>query len=416
MIKFYKVGGCVRDSLLGLTPSDIDWEVIGASVDDMLNMGFIQVGSEFPVFIHPVTKQEYSIGRIELVECDNQNVYKFVPNLNTTISDSVKRRDFTINAIAIDENNKVIDCVNGVDDLNHKIIRHINKDTFITDPIRVLRACRLSAQLNFSIAPETELLLKGMVKDGMLNNLTPERVWKETKRALNNGYDSKIYFELLNKIGALKILFPEIYQLTLASENPIYHPSKNTFKHTMIALSRVQFESDIVKFAVLCHDIGKGLTPKELLPKHHNHDINGVHLINTLCKRLKIPSKYRIFATTFCRFHMQLALFNKMNISTKYDLIKLLSYNFKDRQLLQNYILCFKADWMGENIVSDIELLEDILKNILIVFDIMKNITLKDLPEKYQNSLSNFTGEKFGILYREYMIKYLTDKLKNYNF
>jgi len=413
MINFYKVGGCVRDELLGLTPSDIDWEVIGASAEDMINMGFIKVGKNFPIFIHPVTKEEYSIGSFKQL---NGNSYEFIPNINITIEEAVKRRDFTINALAKDNKGNIVDCVHGVDDLSNKIIRHIDATSFTTDPLRVLRACRFAAKLNFEIAPETLILLKHIVDIGMLNSIPVERIWLETKKALTKGYNSRIYFELLNQIGALKLLFSELYKLTLTPENPVYHPSKNTFKHTMIALSRVQYEEDIVKFAVLCHDIGKGRTKQELLPKHYNHDINGIKVINDFCAKLRVPTKYNIFASTFCKFHMKLAFFGQMNIARKYDIIKSLSDNFKDKTLLQNYMLCFKADWMGEDvIINDLGVLDNILHDMMNIFNIMENITLKNLPEKYQISLANFTGEKFGVLYREYMVRYLLNKIKSYN-
>lgn len=413
-MEFYKIGGCVRDKILSRNCSDIDWEVIGATIEDMINLGFTQVGKDFPVFLHPKTGEEYSIGRIDISTGNGHQDYKFITNKNITLEQAVQRRDFTMNAIAEKEDGTYVDVVGGIEDIKKKIIRHINKDNFITDPLRVLRGCRFAAQLNFEIASETMELFNQMVNDGMIEHLTAERVWKETEKALTLGYNSEKYFELLNECGALKVLMPEVYRLVNTPEQVKYHPSGNTFKHTMIALTRVQNEDSLTKFIVLCHDFGKGVTPVDILPKHSGHDERGIAEIDSFCDRLKVPNNYRESAKTFCKNHMRMARFTEMNVKKQYDMIKELSNNFKDLNILEIYIKGFYADWTGENeqtAWNDINEANDITNVIRKVFNIMYGITLKDLPEKTQEDLSKQKGEKFGKLYRDAMISYLKFRL-----
>lgn len=245
-MEFYKIGGCVRDKILGRNCSDIDWEVIGATIEDMINLGFTQVGKDFPVFLHPKTGEEYSIGRIDISTGNGHQDYKFITNKNITLEQAVQRRDFTMNAIAEKEDGTYVDVVGGIEDIKKKIIRHINKDNFITDPLRLLRGCRFAAQLNFNIASETMELFKKMVADGMLEHLTSERVWKETEKALSSGYDSEKYFENLRNCGALKVLMPEVDRLFDTPEKLEYHPLGNTGLHTMACLDKCnKFMSEI---------------------------------------------------------------------------------------------------------------------------------------------------------------------------
>lgn len=413
-MEFYKIGGCVRDKILGRKCSDIDWEVIGATIEDMINLGFTQVGKDFPVFLHPETGEEYSIGRIDISTGNGHQDYQFITNKNITLEQSVQRRDFTMNAIAEKEDGTYVDAVNGINDIQNKIIRHINKDNFITDPLRVLRAMRFRAQLGFEIAPETMDLMKKMVKDGMLEHLTVERVWKETEKALTNTFQSEKYFEGLRECGALKILMPELDKLFDTPEQIKYHPSGNSGKHTMIALTRVQDENSVVKFAVISHDLGKGVTPVDILPKHSGHDESGLAEIDSLCNRLKVPNEYRDFAKTFCKNHMRMARFSEMNIKKQYDMIKELSNGFKNEEVLDMFIKCFVADWTGEieqTAWNDVEEANAITKQMRKIFNIMHGITLKDLPVETQESLSKQKGEKFGKLYRDAMISYLKLKL-----
>lgn len=415
-MKIYLVGGAVRDKLLGKEPHDKDYVVVGSTVKEMLSLGFIQVGKDFPVFLHPETGEEYALARTERKIGDKHTDFSFEFSSNVTLEDDLVRRDLTINAMAMDiETGEIIDYFNGKQDLENKILRAVRPETFVEDPLRVLRGCRFAAQLNFEIAPETMELFKQMVNDGMLEHLTAERVWKETEKALTLGYNSEKYFELLNECEALKVLMPEVYRLVNTPEQIKYHPSGNTFKHTMIALTRVQNENSLTKFIVLCHDFGKGVTPADILPKHSGHDERGIAEIDSFCDRLKVPNNYREFAKTFCKNHMRMARFPEMNVKKQYDMVKELSNNFKNIENLQMFIECFYADWTGENeqtAWNNIEEADNITYMMKKIFNIMCGITLKDLPEKTQEDLSKQKGEKFGKLYRDAMISYLKSKLK----
>lgn len=416
-MKTYLVGGAVRDKLLGKEPHDKDYVVVGSAIEEMLSLGFTQVGKDFPVFLHPKTGEEYALARTERKTGSKHTDFSFEFSSNITLEDDLVRRDLTINAMAMDiETGEIIDYFNGKQDLENKILRAVRPETFVEDPLRVLRLMRFGAQLNFEIAPETMELCKQMVNDGMLEHLTAERVWKETEKALTLGYNSEKYFELLNKCGALKVLMPEVYRLVNTPEQVKYHPSGNTFKHTMIALTRVQNENSLTKFIVLCHDFGKGVTPADILPKHSGHDERGLAEIDAFCDRLKVPNNYREYAKTFCKNHMRMARFPEMNVKKQYDMVKELSNNFKDEEVLNIFTKCFWADWTGENeqtIWNDINTYFTIMITIKLVFAIMYGITLKDLPEKTQEDLSKQKGEKFGKLYRDAMISYLKFNLKN---
>lgn len=225
----YLVGGAVRDKLLGKEPHDKDYVVVGSTVEEMLSLGYKQVGKDFPVFLDE-DGNEIALARKERKIGDKHTDFEFLTDNAVTLFDDLSRRDFTINAIAYNVKNEdcwescLNDPFNGVYDIQHKIIRHIG-DAFMEDPLRVLRAARFSAQLGFDIAPETMELMKKMVKDGMINHLTAERVWKETEKALSEGYDSKRYFEVLNECGALEVLFPELYALVNTPEYQKYHPN-----------------------------------------------------------------------------------------------------------------------------------------------------------------------------------------------
>lgn len=246
-MKIYLVGGAVRDKLLGKEPHDKDYVVVGSTVEEMLSLGFTQVGKDFPVFLHPETGEEYALGRTERKTGDKHTDFSFEFSFNVTLEDDLARRDFTINAMAMDmESGEVIDYFNGKQDLENKILRAVRPETFIEDPLRLLRGCRFAAQLNFNIASETMELFKKMVADGMLEHLTSERVWKETEKALSSGYDSEKYFETLNQCGALKVLFPEIDKLFDTPEKLEYHPLGNTGLHTMACLDKCnKFMSEI---------------------------------------------------------------------------------------------------------------------------------------------------------------------------
>ena len=415
-MKIYLVGGAVRDKLLNKNSNDRDYVVVGSTIKEMKKNGFIQVGKNFPVFIHPKTNEEYALARSERKVGNKHTDFEFIFDSDITLEEDLLRRDFTINAMAIDENDNVIDYFNGKEDLQNKLIRAVRPETFIEDPLRVLRGCRFAAQLDFNIESETMELFKKMVADGMLEFLTPERVWKETEKALTQGYNSPKYFELLNECGALKVLMPEIYKLTTTPERLEYHPSGNTFKHTMIVLKNLENKNSVVKFMGLCHDFGKGATPEDILPSHNGHDERGLSLIDEFCDRLKVPNKYREGALMLCKHHMRLGKFEEMNIKKHYDIVREISCKFKNIELLKNVLYGFYADWTGEEdrtAWNDPAECINIMNHIMNVFYTMENVNMKSLPENIMFSISKFKGEKFSQLYRDAMINYLRQNLKN---
>ncbi len=305
-MKVYLVGGSVRDKLLNLPVYDHDWVVVGSSPAAMLAQNFIQVGKDFPVFLHPETKEEYALARTERKQ--GVGYHGFVMSFDDSISleEDLIRRDLTINAIAQDEDGNLIDPYNGVKDIENKILRHISP-AFAEDPLRVLRIARLGAKLfalNFTIADETIQLMKQMVASGELNNLTPERVWQEIVKALSTEKPS-VFFEILNQVGAVEVLFPTLHNL-IGVEQPLkYHPEGDVWNHSMMALDAAALlstEIDI-RFSALVHDLGKGLTPKELYPKHHGHEKAGVPLVIEFCEKYKVPNNIRKLAEKVTEFH-----------------------------------------------------------------------------------------------------------------
>ena len=284
-MKIYQVGGAVRDKILGKNPNDFDYVVVGSNINQMKKLGFLQVGKGFPVFLHPVTKQEYALARKEFKTGNKHTDFEFIFHSDITLREDLERRDFTCNAIAYDEeNDKYIDYFGGIDDIKNKIIRHINADHFIEDPLRVLRMCRFAAQLNFEVDKHTLQLCSDMVSQGMLSFLSAERIWQEFEKAFATGRFYR-FIELMHQIGALKEIMPEIDKLFSVAEYTKYHPEGNTGGHTLNSLKFVGDESSFVQFGVLMHDIGKGLTPVEELPSHKGHEIRGLDLIKNICKR-----------------------------------------------------------------------------------------------------------------------------------
>ena len=413
-MKTYLVGGAVRDKLLGKLCNDKDYVVVGATIEDMIKLGYTQVGKEFPVFLD-AKGTEFALARTERKTGDKHTdfVFEFSPDI--TLEEDLVRRDFTVNAMAIDDDGKVIDYFGGQEDLNRKLLRAVRPETFVEDPLRVLRGCRFASQLDFEIESSTMELFKQMVKDGMLNHLTAERVWKETKKALTEKYNSSKYFELLNECGALELLFPEIYALVNTPENPKYHPSENTFKHTMIALTHCKDESLYVKFSVLVHDLGKGNTPKDILPKHNGHDERGLPLIESLCTRLKVSNDLKLIAKMFCKNHMRMGKFLDMNLRKQFDMIKEVSLNFRNEEALDIFVKSFKGDWFGEEVptaFNDENEFNSIVERAWKIYDVMEYISLKDLPKETQERLKKYKGEDFGKQYRDEMIHFLRQKIK----
>ncbi|MFP1929150.1 multifunctional CCA addition/repair protein [Lonsdalea quercina] len=305
-MKIYLVGGAVRDGLLHQPVTERDWVVVGATPEALLTLGYQQVGKDFPVFLHPTSREEYALARTE--RKSGQGYTGFICNASpdVTLEEDLLRRDLTINAIAQDEDGSLIDPYGGQRDIESKQLRHVS-DAFGEDPLRVLRVARFAARyahLGFKIAPETLALMRQMVDSGELDSLTPERVWKETEKALGSN-SPQVYFERLRDCGALQVLFPEIDNLFGVPAPAQWHPEIDTGVHVMMTLAiAAQLSPEIdVRFASLCHDVGKGLTPPSLWPRHHGHGPAGIKLIEALCQRLRIPNQIRDLAKLVAEYH-----------------------------------------------------------------------------------------------------------------
>lgn len=433
-MKVYLVGGSVRDKLLNRHIHDRDFVVVGSTPQQMLGLGYRQVGNDFPVFLHPDTGEEYALARKEISTGDGYKDFKFVFTPDITLKEDCERRDFTINSLIMDESGEIIDYFNGVKDLKNKIIRHINTQHFMEDPLRVLRAARFAAQLDFTIADSTKRLCRYMVEKGMLNALSSERVWKEIEKAL---YTTNFYkfIEVLDDLDALQILLPEVYNLKEIPENIIYHPEGNSYKHVILTLQQVsnqynikgdflnlypdiQKEVGLINFGLLCHDLGKALTPKEELPAHHGHSERGTDIIKNLCERLKVPNEFRDFGILACTYHMYFYEFLNTSVKKQYDKIKIWTDNFKDSKNVRLLLKLHRCDLDGRkgDIAQErIRTFENVSNRIETIMTIMWNKTLKDLPHKKQEELSKFKGQQFGKLYRDAMISYLKHHLKENN-
>ena len=305
-MKTYRVGGCVRDRLLDLPITDIDWVITGATVEQMKTAGYQSVGKDFPVFLHPKTKQEYALARNERKIGPGYHGFEFNTDPTITIEQDLSRRDLTINAIAEDKHGNLIDPYDGQTDLKNHILRHVS-GAFSEDPVRVLRIARFAARfhhLGFKLAPETIQLIRQMGKSGELGTLVAERVWSEMSRALGEQNPS-IFFETLRLCNVLNILFPEINTLYGDPQTAKYHPNVDNGVHVMMALensAKLNFDIE-TRFAVLMQDLGRVTTPMNSLPSHHGHEQHGVKLVKSFCKQWKVPRAHTDLALITNEYH-----------------------------------------------------------------------------------------------------------------
>lgn len=302
-MQIYKVGGCVRDRLLGLPVKDRDWVVVGADTQQMLDAGYKPVGRDFPVFLHPHTHEEYALARTERKQGRGYHGFEFHAEPDVTLEQDLARRDLTINAMAEDEDGTLIDPFNGQADLEKGLLRHVSP-AFQEDPVRVLRLARFAARFNFSVAESTRTLISEMLADGELDYLVPERVWQETAKALADKKPSK-FFTTLREVGALETLFPEVDRLFGVPQHPKWHPEVDTGVHVMMVLDQsARISEDLaVRYASLCHDLGKGTTPADVLPGHTGHEQRSVNLTRSLSERLRVPSALRDLAVKVAQYH-----------------------------------------------------------------------------------------------------------------
>lgn len=319
-MKTYLVGGAVRDRLLGITPKEKDWVIVGGRPEDLLQQGFTKVGKDFPVFLHPDTKEEYALARTERKSARGYYGFEVQYSPQVSLEEDLLRRDLTINAMAEDENGRLIDPYGGKKDLEKKLLRHISP-AFGEDPLRVLRIARFAARfahLGFQVAPQTLQLLRSMVRSGELTSLVPERVWQEWQRSFTEKNPEQ-FVQVLRLCGALAAVLPELDNLFGVPNPPQYHPEIDSGLHSILSLKAAcNISSDpILRFASLVHDLGKAQTALQLWPRHHQHEHNGLPLIKQLCSRLRIPSAYRDFALLLCEHHLSVHRYQEMTAATR---------------------------------------------------------------------------------------------------
>lgn len=354
-MQVYLVGGAVRDKLLGLEVKDRDWVVVGATPQQMLDLGYQQVGADFPVFLHPYTKEEYALARTERKIAGGYTGFSCNAAPDVTLEDDLLRRDLSINAIAMDEHNQLIDPYHGQRDLADKVLRHVS-DAFIEDPLRVLRVARFAARyhaLGFTIAAETLELMRQISANGELQYLSAERVWQETARSLT-GANPEVYIEVLRECGALKIWFSELAILWGIPNPQQWHPEIDTGIHTLMVLQQAAKLSDklTVRFAALLHDLGKGLTPTDQWPSHPGHEKSGLAAINALCDRLKAPNDCRELALLASEFHTHVHKAFELKPST---LLKLFNQcdPWRKPERFKDFLLTCEADARGRSGFED---------------------------------------------------------------
>jgi tRNA nucleotidyltransferase (CCA-adding enzyme) len=302
-VKIYCVGGAVRDRLLGLPVKDHDWVVVGSTPEAMVAQGFQPVGRDFPVFLHPKTHEEYALARTERKTARGYKGFTVYAAPDVTLAQDLLRRDFTVNAIAQDDEGNLIDPHHGIEDLRAGILRHVSS-AFNEDPVRILRAARFTARFGFTIAPQTLTLMRDMVNNGEVDALVPERVWQELARGLMEKNPS-LFFTTLKRCGALAKILPEVDALFGVPQPEKYHPEIDCGIHTMMVVddaARHDYSLE-VRFAALTHDLGKGATPSAELPRHVGHELRGVDLVKTLTHRLRATGECRDLALLAARYH-----------------------------------------------------------------------------------------------------------------
>lgn len=305
-MQVYLVGGAVRDALLGLPERERDWVVVGGSREELLRLGYREVGRDFPVFLHPQSHEEYALARLERKVAPGYHGFEIRSDPAVTLEEDLQRRDLTINAIARAADGTLIDPYGGQRDIAARVLRHVSA-SFVEDPVRVLRVARFAARfapLGFRVAPETGDLMRAIVDRGEVDALVAERVWQETAKALREPAASA-YFEVLRGCGALRAVFPEIDALFGVPQPPQWHPEIDTGVHTMMVLEQaVRLSADPrIRFAALVHDLGKASTPRSSWPRHHGHEERGVRAVESMAARLRIPAEYRDLARIVARYH-----------------------------------------------------------------------------------------------------------------
>jgi tRNA nucleotidyltransferase (CCA-adding enzyme) len=352
----YLVGGAVRDQLLGLAGADRDFVVVGATAEAMRAAGYKQVGRDFPVFLHPRTGEEHALARTERKSARGHAGFVVHADPSVTLEDDLRRRDFTINAIAQRGDGTLVDPFGGVRDIEDRVLRHVG-DAFVEDPLRVLRAARFMAKLaslGFAVAPETMALMRDMAADGELAELAPERIWQELAKALRSAAPSA-FLRTLREAGALAAVLPEVDALYGVPQRADYHPEVDTGAHVELVCDMAASLApgdDLVGFAALAHDLGKALTPADMLPRHVMHEQRGVASVLALCERLRVPGEHRELAVIACREHLNVHRIDELKPATVHDLFARCDGFRKPARIAQLAAVC-EADARGRAGLSD---------------------------------------------------------------
>ncbi len=350
------MGGAVRDELLDNSAhSDRDWMIVGSNQSEMEAAGFKAVGRDFPVFLQPGTGEEFALARTERRAGRGHRGFVVDADPTVTLEDDLIRRDLTINAMARDATGRLIDPYGGQADLAARTLRHVS-DAFREDPLRILRVARFAAQLgawDFTLHPDTRALLQAMVAEGMLEELTPERVWKELARALMCSHPQN-FFALLREVGGLKIILPELDRQFGVPQTAKYHPEIDTGIHNLLCMEATARAQDTlpVRFAVLCHDFGKGITPAHILPSHRGHEKAGVTLVADLCERLRVPKECRDLALKVCEWHLHAHRAAELRPETILKVLDALDA-FRREERLADFLAACTADARGRTGYAD---------------------------------------------------------------
>lgn len=367
-MEVYKVGGCVRDKLLGIRAKDQDFVVVGATIEEMIKLNYKAVGKDFPVFLHPQTHEEYALARTEKKVAKGYQGFTFYAEPEVTLEQDLYRRDLTINAIAEMPDGTLVDPFNGQHDLNQRILRHVS-EAFAEDPVRILRIARFAARyhhLGFSIAEETLLLMKNMVSKGEVDALIMERVWNEISSALSEP-NPQVFFEVLKQCDALAILLPEIQALFGVPQTEKWHPEIDTGIHTLMVLQQARTLVDnsstvhnlskedkvSICFAALVHDLGKALTPESEWPSHKGHEATGIPIVEKLCQRLKVSKQQRELALAVTEYHLYIHRIDELKASTMIKFFNAVDA-FRRPERFQLFLIACEADSRGRLGYEDI--------------------------------------------------------------
>lgn len=397
-MKIYEVGGAVRDALLDEPVEERDWVVVGALPQELLDLGYRQVGREFPVFLHPETHEEYALARTERKTGPGHAGFSFDTSQHVTLEEDLGRRDLTINAMARDLEGNIIDPHDGRKDLQARLLRHVSP-AFREDPLRVLRTARFAASLHrlgFTVADETLELMRAIGADGELATLQPERVWQETSKALVSTRPD-VYVETLRRCGALLHVLPELDRLFGVPQPERWHPEIDTGIHTLMALRIAAEISDDprVRFAVLVHDLGKGETPPELWPKHHGHERRSVEILNGLAARLRVPNRFIALATVVARHHTSMHRISGLRAESIFDLLETIGA-LREHSRLDDFALACEADARGRaGLEREPYPQADVLRRALAA---ALEVTSKELQD------DNLRGPEFGAALRRQRI------------